>query len=894
MPDTQLKIGLSFTADTSKARQEMDKLKNDLSKIVSTTNVGQMNTVQFKNVIDQAAQLRGILEQATKSTGKLDLSKFERGLKAANIDLNTMAREFKNIDGGAFFNDLAKQVMAADTGVNILSGRLKKFAQGLMNTAMWTIQSNAIHAVQSALQGAYGYAQKLNKGLTDIAIVSDLNTQQLTEFAKTANQMAKELSASTADYVSGALIYYQAGLSDEEVIERTNTTIRLAQTSGESAEAISSYMTAIWNNFYDGSKSVEYYADAISYLGAVTAASNADIAEGMQSFSAVADTVGLSFEYGAAALTTLRDITQQSASTIGNSLKTIFARLSSVKQGESLEDGVDFTKYSAALEQVGVNILDANGELRNMDSILDDLAIRWEQLNNAQKVALAQTVGGVRQYNNLISLMDNYERFQELVQETQGSDGYLQHQAEIYAESWEGAKNRLTAAWQGIYDQLIDDKFFIKVTNFFADLVNFIGEVIRGAGGLKGVISMLVMGITSLDPERFTQHLRNIHETLLLIKDALTGVQEKANIDLKSGFLDIAFTQNAVTDNSEIMKLMDDEVKMLEKINILEADGKTIEAETLKVKLDRHAQELQALIENEQELQKTRDLLQEISDVSNVPDSDLHSLEKLSTTTARWSFFAQDLKQFKGAKTQEEKFEIAVDLNARYKGKAVSNILDAIVFDGKSPDEAIAEAEAKAQQGIAEIITKIRSYTNTFTENGGDKEGLKQLLGITDESLKLTNEQFSELTDKVTGLQQAKEMAGKAGSNVSQEEVIQLTEQEAIINALIDKLLKYGELTVQQRQELERLRRTSNEDGVDWANVVTGGIRAASSLTAMSAGMNSLIDSFKNGNITLGSFVGSLSSVWMGARTATTAFASMGKMLSESTGLAGALGSAFT
>ena len=129
----------------------------------------------------------------------------------------------------------------------------------------------------------------------------------------------------------------------------------------------------------------------------------------MQSFAAVADTVGLSFEYGASALTLLRDITQQSASTIGNSLKTIFARLSSVAQGDTLEDGVDLTKYSKALDVVGVSVLDVNGNLRDMDSILDDLGARWDSLGNAQKVALAQTVGGVRQYNNLISLMDNYE-----------------------------------------------------------------------------------------------------------------------------------------------------------------------------------------------------------------------------------------------------------------------------------------------------------------------------------------------------------------------------------------------------------------------------------------------------------------------------------------------------
>ena len=96
----------------------------------------------------------------------------------------------------------------------------------------------------------------------------------------------------------------------------------------------------------------------------------------MQSFAATASTVGLSYEYAASAMTVLRDVTQQSASTIGNSLKTIFARLSSLKLGETLEDGTDLTKYTKALQTVGVEVLDTNGNLKDMDSILDSLAER--------------------------------------------------------------------------------------------------------------------------------------------------------------------------------------------------------------------------------------------------------------------------------------------------------------------------------------------------------------------------------------------------------------------------------------------------------------------------------------------------------------------------------------
>jgi len=40
-------------------------------------------------------------------------------------------------------------------------------------------------------------------------------------------------------------------------------------------------MTAIWNNFDNGTKSLEYYIDVIAALGATTASSSEEIATGL-------------------------------------------------------------------------------------------------------------------------------------------------------------------------------------------------------------------------------------------------------------------------------------------------------------------------------------------------------------------------------------------------------------------------------------------------------------------------------------------------------------------------------------------------------------------------------------------------------------------------------------
>jgi len=48
-----------------------------------------------------------------------------------------------------------------------------------------------------------------------------------------------------------------------------------------------------------------------------------------------------------------------------------------------------------------------------MDAILDDMGTKWHTLAEDQKMALAQTVGGVRQYTQIMTLMENWDFFKD-------------------------------------------------------------------------------------------------------------------------------------------------------------------------------------------------------------------------------------------------------------------------------------------------------------------------------------------------------------------------------------------------------------------------------------------------------------------------------------------------
>ena len=515
MAKDQKRVTLVFDADTAKAKQSINDLYGTLEKLsrMNTTNSGLSLTKDIQEATRAATQLKVSLEDAINvNTGKLDLNKFNQSLQKSRMSLSDYQRILTSCGpaGQQAFTQLAKSVVTADTSVIRLSDRVRSLGVTLANTVKWQMSSSIVHGVAGALSSAYGYAKDLNESLNNIRIVTGYSVDKMKDFAKEANKAAQALSTTTTNYSDAALIFYQQGLSDSAVKERTDAVVKLANVTGESAEQISNYMTAIWNNFAKAGDNLEYYADVLTKLGAATASSSDEIAGGLEKFSAIADTIGLSYEYAASALATITAKTRQSEDVVGTSLKTIFARIQGLSLGETLEDGVNLNKYSEALQKVGISVLDANGELKNMDYILDELGKRWESLSKAEQTALAQTVGGVRQYNQLISLMDNWDDFKINVDLALDSEGTLDEQLAIYEQSWKAASQRLKASFEDMYDSLINDEAFIELTDFFSTLVHSITTTIDSIGGLKGVMLILGSVLMKVFSPQIGQTLDNI------------------------------------------------------------------------------------------------------------------------------------------------------------------------------------------------------------------------------------------------------------------------------------------------------------------------------------------------------------------------------------------------
>lgn len=116
----------------------------------------------------------------------------------------------------------------------------------------------------------------------------------------------------------------------------------------------------------------------------------------------------------------------------------------------------------------------------------------------------------VRQYSQLIALMNNYDYFKENLGVAYNAEGTLQKQADIYAESWAAAEKRVRASMEGLYQSLIDDKFFIGINNAIADAVSGLDAFIDAAGGLPTILTTIGSIMLSVFANKIPDALKNL------------------------------------------------------------------------------------------------------------------------------------------------------------------------------------------------------------------------------------------------------------------------------------------------------------------------------------------------------------------------------------------------
>ena len=426
----------------------------------------------------------------------MNLQKLNVALNQIGADKLSKSFSLLGQKGQDAFYQMTKSALTTNMQLKNTNTFLNKMGTTLINTLKWTFSSSLINRFVGAVQQAVGYVEHLDSSLNDIRIVTKKSADEMEVFGQRANDAAKALGKATTDYTEAALIYYQQGLSDEEVKARAETTLKAANVTGQATKTVSEQLTAVWNGFRVGAEQTEEYVDKLAAVAAISASNLEELSTGMSKVASAASNLGVDIDQLTAQISTIVSVTRQAPESVGTALKTIYARISDLKLGESDEDGLGLGDVSGGLKKLGIDVLDSEGELRNLGTVIEEVAGKWDSWTSAQQAAIAQLMAGKRQYNNLVALFSNWDMYTNAIEISRNATGELQKQQDIYMDSTEAHLQQLKTEWEDFYDSLIDPKAINNLVDSISKLVKLLTNFIDGIGG--GGNALLLLGSTAL------------------------------------------------------------------------------------------------------------------------------------------------------------------------------------------------------------------------------------------------------------------------------------------------------------------------------------------------------------------------------------------------------------
>lgn len=488
----RIDVQMNFTANKTGLNEILTMLKQIQSEASKASLSGNLNQ-DLKQASETAKQLENILNSSFNSKiGQLDLSKLNNSIKDTYGSVDQLRKRLESVGQGGVFNKLASDVLNTNMQLKESNKVLDEMASTMANTVKWGVTSSIFDRISNSIQRAYEYAKELDTSLNDIRIVTGYSAEQMESFAESANRAAAALGASTKDYTDASLIYYQQGLDDAEVQARTETTLKAANVTGQTGDEVSEQLTAIWNGYKVTADETELYIDKVAKVAAATASDLNELSTGMSKVASAAASAGVDIDQLNATLATVISVTREAPETIGTAFRSIYARLGDLSLDGEDEFGVSLGTVSGQLEELGIQILDDQGQMREMGDIVEDVAAKWQTWTQAQRQAAAVAMAGKQQYSRLIALFDNWDMYTDALNESQNAMGTLNEQQEIYMESVEAHLQKLSTEAERTYDILFDTDAVNTMADAVTGLLSIFNNWMEGVGG--GLRSIAVLG----------------------------------------------------------------------------------------------------------------------------------------------------------------------------------------------------------------------------------------------------------------------------------------------------------------------------------------------------------------------------------------------------------------
>jgi len=306
----------------------------------------------------------------------------------------------------------------------------------IRRVAMWGAASGAVYGIIGGAKQMLQTMKQAETGLVNLKKVMSHVTTDFDHMRDSAVRFAKDYGAELMGVFETMRIFAQQGLPQEQVREMTRVaTLAANVTTMKPPEAAEALTSATRQFNIEGEKSIAIL-DSWNEVENKFAITAKDLADGFKKAGTAAKITGIDVHKLNGIITAIGEATRQTGKEVGTSLKFIFSRMAT-------------EKAPRAMKAVGVKTMEG-GKLREGSAILDDLAKKWVTLTRSQKLATAQAIGGIRHYNALMVMMDNYDRALAATAASINSVGSAEKENKMIMETFEKKTAQLKASFDAL------------------------------------------------------------------------------------------------------------------------------------------------------------------------------------------------------------------------------------------------------------------------------------------------------------------------------------------------------------------------------------------------------------------------------------------------------------
>ena len=448
---------------------DLDKISNEIKNLEKIENLAS----SFEKVSSSVTDTKGNIEKLSSEIKSLENvadnldGSFDKAFKGASDSVKDFQNNLKKLNsssksGSGIFGD-KDDFLGNFTQFKILDLAGEFIADGARQLA--SAWKDTIVETDTAITDLN---KVLTNRLTGDALDGYLN--QVTQVAKGTGQASTDIIQGTAKavqsgikdteqalkYAQQSAIFANIGDMSQEEADKILTSVMSANGGVEkSLQQTSSHLKAYGKDY----SQLQEFIDMANFAGNNFAVTTKDVGTALQLSSSALSANGVSMEKQIAMSVAMNEV-MQDASKTGNSLKSISANMSGVIF--SLKEGdVQANKSAKALEKLtGIKLFDeTTGNVMDMYEAMDKLSGKWDDLTEAEKSTIAQTIAGKQNLTSFFALMDNWETAQQYVADYNDGlkmAGNATKENEQYLDSvqgkWNSIKEDLKATGLNIID----------------------------------------------------------------------------------------------------------------------------------------------------------------------------------------------------------------------------------------------------------------------------------------------------------------------------------------------------------------------------------------------------------------------------------------------------------